>query len=105
MSSHHKIHRTEGLHVSWLLTGKRQARGTRRNSRALSCGKQALFVLVWFRKHEDITVLGAGFGISRATVCLPIASSAQVTGLQRQCAGAVMILCWCQSARHDGRSC
>jgi hypothetical protein len=33
----------------------------------LSCGKQALFALVWFRKREDIPVLGAGFGISRAT--------------------------------------
>jgi hypothetical protein len=33
----------------------------------LSCGKQASFVLVWFRKREDISVLGAGFGISRAT--------------------------------------
>jgi hypothetical protein len=28
---------------------------------------QALFVLVWFRNREDLTVLGAGFGISRAT--------------------------------------
>jgi hypothetical protein len=26
-----------------------------------------LLVLVWFRKHEDLTLLGAGFGISRAT--------------------------------------
>jgi hypothetical protein len=26
-----------------------------------------LFVVAWFRKREDITVLGAGFGISRAT--------------------------------------
>ncbi len=84
MSSHHKIHLSRGLHViaypamldvprelvtyvSWLLAGERQARGTRGNNRVLSCGKQALFVLVWFRKREDITVLGAGFGISRAT--------------------------------------
>jgi DDE superfamily endonuclease len=54
-------------YVSRLLAAERRARGTRRNSRVLSCGKQALFVLVWFRKREDIPVLGAGFGISRAT--------------------------------------
>jgi len=34
-------------------------------SRALSCLRQALFGLVWFGKREDLTVLGAGFGISR----------------------------------------
>lgn len=84
MSSHHKIHPPRGLHViaypamldvprelvtyvSRLLATERRARGTRHNSRALSCGKQALFVLVWFRKRDDIAVLGAGFGISRAT--------------------------------------
>src|SRR5436190_14294868 len=84
MSSHHKIHPARGLHViaypamldvprelvtylSRLLAAERRIRGTRRNSRVLSCGKQALFVLVWFRKREDIAVLGAGFGISRAT--------------------------------------
>ena len=46
---------------------ERRARGTLRNSRELTCGKQALFAVVWFRKREDIAVLGAGFGISRAT--------------------------------------
>ena len=35
--------------------------------RALSCGKQALLGLVWFRKNEEMTVLAAGFGIGRAT--------------------------------------
>jgi hypothetical protein len=84
MSSHHKIHLPEGLHViayramldvprelvgyvSRLLAAQRRARGTRRNSRALTCWNQALFALVWFRKHEDLATLGAGFGISRAT--------------------------------------
>src|ERR1700738_1695362 len=84
MTSHHKTHPPEGLHViaypamldvprelvgyvSRLLVAERRARGTRRKSRALTCWKQALFVLVWFRKREDLTVLGAGFGISRAT--------------------------------------
>jgi hypothetical protein len=84
MGSHHKIRLPEGLHVigypamldvprelveyvSRLLAAERHARGTRRNSRALTCWTQALFVLVWFRKQEDLAVLGAGFGISRAT--------------------------------------
>lgn len=53
--------------VSRLLRAERRARGTRRNSRALTCWKQALLGLVWFRKHEEMTVLAAGFGISRAT--------------------------------------
>jgi hypothetical protein len=44
----------------WLLLG------TRRDSRVLTCWNQALFVLVWFRKRDDLAVLGAGFGISRA---------------------------------------
>src|SRR5262245_14745782 len=54
-------------YVASLLAAQRRTRGTRRRSRALSCGKQALFALVWFRKREDLTVLAAGFGISRAT--------------------------------------
>jgi hypothetical protein len=54
-------------YVARLLADERCARGTRRGSRALTCWRQALFALVWFRKREDIAVLGAGFGISRAT--------------------------------------
>jgi hypothetical protein len=54
-------------YVARLLADERRARGTRRGSRALTCWRQALFALVWFRKREDITALGAGFGISRAT--------------------------------------
>jgi hypothetical protein len=50
-----------------LLAAERQARGTRTGTRALTCFYQALMVLVWFRKAEDLTLLGAGFGISRAT--------------------------------------
>jgi hypothetical protein len=41
--------------------------GTRRGTRALTCWRQALFVLTWMGKHEDLAVLGAGFSISRAT--------------------------------------
>jgi hypothetical protein len=54
-------------YVSRLLAGERRARGTRKRARVLTCFRQALFALVWFRKREDLTVLGAGFGISRAT--------------------------------------
>lgn len=55
-------------YVSRLLAVERRSRGTRRRSRALTCWRQALFVLVWFRRRgEDLAVLGAGFGISRAT--------------------------------------
>src|SRR5512135_2947949 len=53
--------------VSRLLRVERRARGTRTGARALTCWKQAVFVLVWFGKREDLTVLGTGFGISRAT--------------------------------------
>ncbi|MFC8850352.1 MULTISPECIES: hypothetical protein [unclassified Micromonospora] len=33
----------------------------------MTCFHQALMVLVWFPKAEDMTLLAAGFGISRAT--------------------------------------
>src|SRR4051794_26451762 len=54
-------------HLAQLLAAERRARGTRRGTRALTCFYQALLVLVWFRKAEDATLLGAGFGVSRAT--------------------------------------
>ena len=41
---------------------ERRARGTRPRTRALSCWYQALLVLVWYRKREDMVVLAAGFG-------------------------------------------
>jgi len=54
-------------YLARLLAAERRARGTRRRSRALTCYYQALLVLIWFRKADDVTLLGAGFGISRAT--------------------------------------
>ena len=54
-------------YLARLLATQRRTLGTRRGTRALTCYYQALLVLVWFRKAEDTTVLGAGFGISRAT--------------------------------------
>lgn len=53
--------------VTRLLRAERRRRGTRRGTRALGCRREAVLGLVWFRKHEEMTVLAAGFGISRAT--------------------------------------
>ena len=55
------------IKVAGLLRAERRRRGTRRNTRRLGCRRQALLGLVWFRKREDMTVLAAGFAISRAT--------------------------------------
>jgi hypothetical protein len=54
-------------YVSRLLAAGRRVRRTRKHSRALTCWRQALFVLARFRQHHDLTTLGAGFRISRAT--------------------------------------
>lgn len=53
--------------VARLLRAQRRARGTRAGSRVLTCGKQALMVLAWYRNQGDIALVGAGFGVSRAT--------------------------------------
>lgn len=55
------------LKVSGLLARHRQEIGTRRGTRALSCWKQAIFLLAWFRDKPDIRRLGQGLGISQAT--------------------------------------
>ena len=55
--------------VSRLLAGHRRELGTRAGTRALTCWKQAVFALAWFRDRPDIRRLGAGFGISQATAC------------------------------------
>jgi DDE superfamily endonuclease len=54
-------------YLSGLLAAERRARGTRTGARVLTTYRQAMFVLAWFRKREDIERLGAGFGLSRAT--------------------------------------
>jgi hypothetical protein len=69
-------------HVAWLLRTERRAAGTRRGTRALTCFYQALLVLVWFRKGEDKTILGAGFGVSRATAYRYIAEAVRVLAAQ-----------------------
>jgi hypothetical protein len=53
--------------VSRLLADHRRELGTRAGTRALTCWKQAVFALAWFRDRPDIRRLGAGSGISQAT--------------------------------------
>jgi hypothetical protein len=55
------------VEVARLLGARRRELGTRRRTRALGCYRQAVLVLVWLRTRADLAVLGAGFGISRAT--------------------------------------
>lgn len=50
-----------------LLAAERRARGTRTGARALTCDKQAIFALVWFRERRDVALIGRGLGISQAT--------------------------------------
>lgn len=54
-------------YLSKLLADERGRRGTRPGTRVLTPYRQAVFVLAWFRKREDVERLGAGFGLSRAT--------------------------------------
>jgi hypothetical protein len=53
--------------VSRLLAAHRREIGTRAGTRALTCWKQAVFALAWFRDRPDIRRLGQGPGISQAT--------------------------------------
>ena len=46
--------------VSGLLAAHRREIGTRDGTRALTCWKQAVFTLAWFRDRPDIRRLGAG---------------------------------------------
>src|SRR5215213_3343527 len=50
-----------------LLRAERRARGTRQGTRLLTCFRQALLVLVWMRTKGEVEVIGAGFGVPRAT--------------------------------------
>ena len=53
--------------VSGLLAARRRSIGTRKKARKLSCYRQAVFGLAWFRDKGSIPRLGAGFGLSQAT--------------------------------------
>jgi hypothetical protein len=65
-------------YLAGLLRAERRRRGTRENTRLATCWKQAVFVLVWFRKKDDIALLGAGFGLSRTTAYRYHAEGVQV---------------------------
>jgi len=56
--------------VSRLLAAERRRRGTRKGSRVLTCFRQAVLGLRWFRQDADITALGRDHGTSRATAYL-----------------------------------
>ena len=61
------VPRELAVELARLLRAERRRRGTRAGSRALSCWYQALLVLVWFRTKGAVEIVGAGFGVSRAT--------------------------------------
>lgn len=69
-------------YLAGLLAAERRAIGTRRGTRALTCFRQAILILVWFRKGEDKTLLGAGFAISRATAYRYVAEGIKVLTAQ-----------------------
>lgn len=54
-------------YLSRLLYAERRDRGTRTGTRALTCYKQAVLGLRWFRQNTDVDALARDHGISRAT--------------------------------------
>lgn len=69
-------------YLSRLLAAERRAVGTRKGTRALTCFYQAILILVWFRKGGDKTLLGTGFGVSRATAYRYVAEGIRVLTAQ-----------------------
>jgi len=61
------VPRALAQYVGRLLKAERRLRGTRRDSRALTCFHQAVFGLRWFRQNIDVPALARDHGISRAT--------------------------------------
>jgi hypothetical protein len=61
------VPRALAQYLGRLLNAERRARGTRRRSRALTCFRQAVFGLRWFREDRDVSALARDCGISRAT--------------------------------------
>jgi DDE superfamily endonuclease len=53
--------------VCLLLRAERAARGTPKGSRALTCWKQAVFALAWFRSRPNISLHGKAFGVSQSS--------------------------------------
>ena len=69
-------------YLAKLLGAERRRRRTRKGARVASCWKQAVFVLAWFRTKDDIELLGAGFGLSRATAYRYQAEGVEVLAAQ-----------------------
>jgi DDE superfamily endonuclease len=61
------VPRALAQYVGRLLKAERRLRGTRRDSRALTCFQQAVLGLRWFRQNIDVPALARDHGISRAT--------------------------------------
>jgi hypothetical protein len=61
------VSRELAQYLSRLLHAERRRRGTRTHSRALTCFRQAVLGLRWFRQDTDVTALARDHGISRAT--------------------------------------
>ena len=61
------VSRELAQYLGRLLLAERRRRGTRKDSRALTCFWQAVLGLRWFRQNIDATALGRDHGISRAT--------------------------------------
>ena len=54
-------------YLSRLLYSERRRRGTRKNSRVLTCFRQAVLGLRWFRQNVEVSALARDHGVSRAT--------------------------------------
>jgi hypothetical protein len=61
------VSRELAQYLGRLLLAERRRRGTRKDSRALTCFWQAVLGLRWFRQNIDATALSCHHGISRAT--------------------------------------
>jgi hypothetical protein len=69
-------------YLAGLLAAERRERGTRAGTRALSCWRQAVFVLVWFRERRPVALTGRGLGISQATAYRYLAEAIDVLAAQ-----------------------
>ena len=69
-------------YLAGLLADERRARGTRAGTRALSCWRQAVFALVWFRERRPVPLVGEGLGISQATSYRYLAEAIEVLAAQ-----------------------
>ena len=61
------VPREVAQYVGRLLKAERRALGTRSGSRSLTCYRQAVFGLRWFREDREVEDLARDHGISRAT--------------------------------------